>query len=117
VTQVIISPRNRLVSHIVVAGNVGVNWQPVRGEWLVPIWAVARVNEGGVSLSETLGRLTAWPTFDEAAFPLAPIDWLPPFPYTPGTVRWPGAEIREIVAVSRKPQAALMPAVQAVQVA
>jgi len=92
VTQVVISSQSRLVSHIVVAGNLEVNRQSIRGQWIVPVEALARVNEGGVFLSETLGVLTARLTFDEAAFPLAPADWPPPFPYARGTVRWPSAD-------------------------
>jgi hypothetical protein len=75
-----------------VAGNLEVNQQSIRGQWIVPVEALARVNEGGVFLSEMLGVLMNRPTFDEAAFPLAPADWPPPFPYARGTVRWPNAD-------------------------
>jgi len=113
VTQVVISPRNRLVSQIVIGGNLEVNRQPMRGQWIVPIGALARVNEGGVFLSETLGVLTTRPAFDEAAFPLAPADWPPPFPYAGGTVRWPSADwLREtrLPVYSENLRPAMLPA-------
>lgn len=92
VAQVVISPQNRLVSHIVVAGHLEVNRQSRRGQWIVPVEALVRVNEGGVFLFETLDVLMTRSAFDEAAFPPAPADWPPPFPYASGTVRWPSAD-------------------------
>ncbi len=89
VAQVVINPRNRLVSHIVVNANLEIDWRPIHGQWIVPVKALARVNESGVFLLDTLGVLAARPTFHEADFPIAPFEWQPPFPYAPGTVRWP----------------------------
>jgi len=112
VARVVISPQNRRVSHIVVAGNLEVNRQTIRGQWVVPVEALPQANEGGVFLSETLGTLTARPTFDEADFPLAPADWAPPFPYAPGTVRWPSNALCETAGAPWKPKAAMTPSVQ-----
>lgn len=88
VAQVILSPQNRLVSHIVVAAEVEVDRRLRRGQWLVPSETLVNVTGSGVFLADSLSQLVARPTFLEADFPLAPSDWSPPFPYAPGTVRW-----------------------------
>jgi osmotically-inducible protein OsmY len=88
VTQIIISPQNRLVSHIVVAVDAEVDRRSRRGQWVVPSEALAHVTGSGIFLSDSLSQLVARPTFLEANFPFAPLDWQPPFPYAPGTVRW-----------------------------
>jgi len=85
VAQVVINPRNRLVSHIAVQTLAG---QSARNVFLVPVEAIETASESSVFLTDTLRDLAARPVFHEADFPRAPSDWRPPFPYLIGTVRW-----------------------------
>jgi hypothetical protein len=88
VSQVVILPRNRLVSHIAVQTRVQVKWRTVRGQFVVAAAAIELVSDGGVFLSDTSQALAERPQFREDDFPPAPADWVPPFPYLPGTLRW-----------------------------
>lgn len=85
---VVLDPRSRLVSHVVVAGALVVNWQTVRGSWIVPVAALARANEGGVFLVEPLSTLAARPACLATDFQWPASEWLPPFPYRSADVRW-----------------------------
>jgi osmotically-inducible protein OsmY len=89
VSQAVISPRNRLVSHIAVQARLEVKGRTVQGQFVVPAEAIEVVSAGGVFLKETSESLAARPMFKEDDFPPAPADWMPPFPYARGTVRWP----------------------------
>jgi hypothetical protein len=88
VAQVIINPRNRLVSQIAVHARPESLRQSAGSELLVPVEAIETAGESSVFLTDTLLDLAARPVFHEADFPLAPSDWRPPFPYLVGTVRW-----------------------------
>lgn len=88
VAQVIIDPRNRLVTHVDLAADFETKGQTVRGEFLVPVGAVNHANEGSLFLSDLLHDLAMGPAFQETDFPPAPPEWRPPYPYTRGTVRW-----------------------------
>jgi osmotically-inducible protein OsmY len=85
---VVISRRNRLVSHLVVAGAPEVGWLPVRGAWVVPVEAVAHATEGGVFLTQRLAAVVARTPVEAVNFELPPPEWRLPFPYEAGEVRW-----------------------------
>jgi osmotically-inducible protein OsmY len=93
VNQVVINPRNRLVSHIAVLTRLMSGDPRPQRQVVVPVEALDLVTEGGVFLQESAKELAARPAFDEADFPQAAPDWVPPFPYQPGTVRWPRAAL------------------------
>lgn len=93
VSQVVIDPRNRLVSHIVItldgsapAGQAGV-------QYVLPAEAIDFVREGSVWLKPEATQNIEITPFEADKFPLAPAEWHPPFPYRPGTIRWPGKEV------------------------
>lgn len=88
VAQVIINPRNRLVTHVALAADFELRGQAVRGDFLVPAEAVNNASEGSLFLSDSLRTLALRPIYQEVDFPLASPEWRPPFPYRPGTVRW-----------------------------
>lgn len=93
VIQVIIQPRNRLVTHVVLEAEGFENGNFFRCEYLVPADAIERVNEESVFLKRKT-PLSVVPAFDPSAYPLAPVDWQPPYPYASGMVRW-SRETRE----------------------
>jgi osmotically-inducible protein OsmY/sporulation protein YlmC with PRC-barrel domain len=95
VTQVVIQPRNRLVTHIAVSANELRDGKLVSTEFVVPVEAIDLVNKSGVSLMRNAPSLSAYPTFDPGDYPLAPLDWQPPYPYTAGTVRWSSPKLHE----------------------
>ncbi len=95
VSQVIINPRSRLVTHFAVHVRSGfLDGKFISGEYLVPVEAIDRVNEESVFLHRSGSPVHAYPAFDSEAYPLAPSSWQPPYPYRPGSVRW-AAESRE----------------------
>jgi osmotically-inducible protein OsmY len=95
VTQVVIQPRNRLVSHVVVRANdVAVlandviDDRPAAGEFVVPVEAIDLVRKNCVFLVRDGPSLSAYPAFDPSDYSLAPSTWQPPYPYTTDAVRW-----------------------------
>ena len=88
VTQVVIQPRNRLVTHVVVSASGFHDGKFVFYEYLVPVEAMEVVNKESLWLKRNELPLNAFPAFKPADYPLAPFDWQPPYPYTAGTVRW-----------------------------
>lgn len=88
VGEVVINPRNRLVSHIVVQARAEGEGPNISGLFVVPVEAIETAGESSVFLTDTLRDLAARPVFREPDFPPAPSDWRPPFPYLVGTVRW-----------------------------
>jgi osmotically-inducible protein OsmY len=95
VTQVVIQPRNRLVTHIAVRANALRDGKVVSIEFVAPVEAIDRVDKSGVSLMRNAPSLCAYPTFDPKDYPLAPLDWQPPYPYTAGAVRWSSQQLCE----------------------
>lgn len=89
VSQVVINPRNRLVSCIAVQAEVDVDGQLAQGEFVLPVEDIELVNDGGVFLRDTSANVVNHPVYMEDDFPLPPANWIPPFPYRPGQVRWP----------------------------
>jgi osmotically-inducible protein OsmY len=89
VTQVVIQPRNRLVTHVVVSASDFVDGKFAFHEYFVPVEAMEVVNQESIILKRNGPPLNAFPAFEPSACPLAPLDWQPPYPYTAGSVRWP----------------------------
>ena len=99
VTQVVIQPRNRLVTHAVVSASDFQDGKFMFYEYLVPVEAMEVVNKESILLKQNGMPLNTFPAFEPAVYPLAPSDWQPPYPYTAGVVHWPcgpfkGAEQR-----------------------
>ena len=88
VTHVVIQPRNRLVTHAVVSTNDFRNGKDVFHEYLVPVEEMEVVNTESIFLKRNGPPLDTFPAFDPSDYPLAPLDWQPPYPYSVGTVRW-----------------------------
>jgi hypothetical protein len=88
VAQVVIDPRNRLVTHIVVDSTEVREFRRVEGVYLVPVEAIEIANAESVFLTHPHRSITSFSAFDVSAYPLAPTTWMPPFPYRASTVRW-----------------------------
>lgn len=89
VASVVINPRSRLVTHLVLAADFEEDGRRTKEDIVVPAGAIERVAEGSVFLSVRRSALAAFGTFNEEAFPPGPADWQAPFPYERATVRWP----------------------------
>ena len=92
VTQIVIQPRNRLVTHAVVSTSDFHDGKFVVHEHLVPVEAMDVVDTESVITKRNEPSLNAFPIFDPSNYPLAPSDWQPPYPYAAGDVRWPREE-------------------------
>ena len=101
VAQVVMDPRNRLVTHVVVRANELLDEKRGPGDYLLPVEAFDVVNVASLFLAPGGSRGAAHPLFDPAAYPPAPSDWQPPYPYTNSSVRWPR---RNPVPVANWPQ-------------
>ena len=88
VSQVVIEPRNRLVTHAVVSASDFQDGRFLFYEYLVPVEAMEVVNKESVILKRNGPPLSAFPAFEPADYPLALSNWRPPYPYTGETVRW-----------------------------
>jgi hypothetical protein len=88
VTQVVIQPRNRLVTHAVVGTSDFQDGRFIFHEYLIPLEAMEVVNKESIFLKRNGPPLNAFPAFEASDYPPAPVDWQPPYPYTDGTVRW-----------------------------
>jgi osmotically-inducible protein OsmY len=95
VTQVVIQPRNRLVTHIAVGANELRDGKLVSTGFVVPVEAIDLVKKASVFLMRNAPSLGAYPTFDPGDYALAPLGWQPPYPYTAGMVRWSSQKLRE----------------------
>lgn len=89
VTQVVIQPRNRLITHVVVRTSGFDNGSVVSHEYVLPLESLEVVNPDSLFVKRNGPPLSAFPAFDASNYPLAPADWTPPYPYTTGEVRWP----------------------------
>jgi osmotically-inducible protein OsmY len=89
VTQVVIQPRNRLVTHAVVSASDFQDGNFIFHEYLVPLEAMEVVNRESIFLKRKGPPLDAYPAFEPVEYPLAPSDWQPPYPYEAEAVRWP----------------------------
>jgi osmotically-inducible protein OsmY len=88
VTQVVIQPRNRLVTHAVVSASDFQDGKFIFHEYLIPLEAMEVVNRESIFLKRKSPPLNAFPAFEASDYPLAPSDWLPPYPYEAEAVRW-----------------------------
>lgn len=88
VTQVVIHPDSRLVTHVVVLSRAIVDINLVTRETVVPVKAFDLVNQESLLLVRKGPSLNAYPAFDPDEYPLAPLTWKAPYPYTAGEVRW-----------------------------
>jgi osmotically-inducible protein OsmY len=96
VAQVVIDPRNRLVTHVVVHANETLDGKRGPGDYLVPIDVFDIVNVESLFLARGGSPSAAYPLVDPAVYPLAPSDWQPPYPYTAGDVRWPRRRLEAV---------------------
>jgi hypothetical protein len=100
VTQVVIQPNNRLVTHVVArskeltAGNLAIR------ETVIPLEGSDLVKNESIILQRDGRSHKAFPAFDPDEFPLAPSTWQAPYPYTAGEVRW---SLREILEAGNQP--------------
>jgi len=92
VTQVVVQPRNRLVTHAVVSASGFHDGKFLFYEYFVPVEAMQVVNKESIFLKRNGPPLKAFPAFEVSDYPPAHVDWQPPYPYTAGTVRWPCEE-------------------------
>jgi hypothetical protein len=92
VTQVVIQPHNRLVTHAVVSASGFHDGKFVFYEYFVPVQAMDVVNKESIFLKRTGPPLKAFPAFEPSDYPLALSGWQPPYPYAAGTVHWPCEE-------------------------
>jgi hypothetical protein len=88
VTGVVISPCDRLVSHVVVSANYEVDGWPIFGEYILPAESIEQLNRESIFLARDSLSLSAYPVFDPMEYPTASSKWQPPYPYASGTVRW-----------------------------
>jgi osmotically-inducible protein OsmY len=96
VTKVVIQPRNRLVTHALVNSPGFLDGQFVFHEYLVPVVAMEVVKMESIFLKRNGPPLDAFSTFVPSDYPLAPVDWQPPYPYGAGTVLWPCASFEGV---------------------
>jgi hypothetical protein len=91
VSQVVINPHNRLVTHAIVR----VLYKPTSDgrqachDFLVPVESMQVVDAGGIFLSRETNGISQFSVFDPENYPFAPLAWQPPYPYAVGSVRWP----------------------------
>jgi osmotically-inducible protein OsmY len=95
ITQVVIQPEDRLVTHIIVRSSEIKDTNLVTPETVVPVKAIDLVKDESVFLGRNGPSLSKYPLFDPDEFPLAPFTWKAPYPYTAGEVRWSLREILE----------------------
>ena len=88
VSRVVIAPRNRLVTHVVIGalGVPGEGREPL--DKIVPIEAIDVVNPESIFLMPNVSSLSEYPSLDPSEYPPAPPTWRPPYPYEAGAVRW-----------------------------
>jgi hypothetical protein len=100
-TQVIIRPDNRLVTHAVVRVREKEDIWWVTHDYLVPVEAMDVVDAGGILLKGDAPALAAFPAFNSGDYPIAPLTWIPPYPYQFGSVRWSREEEASVVKGSQ----------------
>jgi len=88
ITQIVIDPRNRLVTHAVVSVSEFHDGKSVAHEYLIPVEAMDEVNQESIILKRNGPSLNAYPAIELSSYPLPPSEWRPPYPYEDGFVRW-----------------------------
>lgn len=92
VYQVVINPKNRLVTHAIVRVNQPYNDRHLSRDYLVPAEDMYVVGAEGIFLGRKAKVLSRFPVFNPAHYIFAPLTWQPPYPYAVGSVRWPRKE-------------------------
>lgn len=87
VSKVIINPRNRLVSHIIIEKNEIIQGTRISREYIVPIDDVDSVRAGSTWLKQNLSLDRLHPA-DAKQFSAPAKDWRAPFPYKLDQVLW-----------------------------
>jgi osmotically-inducible protein OsmY/sporulation protein YlmC with PRC-barrel domain len=88
VSQVIVNPRNRLVTHVVVERRSLRSGQLVKDEYVLSAETIVRSNGNSIFLKFPSCEISEFPVFEGEEYPTAPNLWHPPFPYKAGSVRW-----------------------------
>ncbi|HEY6072164.1 MAG TPA: BON domain-containing protein [Anaerolineales bacterium] len=104
VTQVVIQPDNRLVTHVVVRFSEIRDVNLVVRETVVPVKAIDLVKNESISLVRNGPSLGTYPAFDPDENPLAPFTWKAPYPYTAGEVLWSLHEVLDEESQSGSPR-------------
>jgi hypothetical protein len=97
VRQVVIQPRNRLVTHAVVSSPGFHDGRFVFHEYLVPVGAMETVKKESIFLKRNGPPLDSFSAFELSNYLQAPMNWRPPYPYTAGTVLWPCESVEKEV--------------------
>jgi osmotically-inducible protein OsmY len=100
VTQVVIQPEDRLVTHFVVRSKELTGGNLVARETVIPLVPSDLVKNESIILQRHTPSLDAFPVLDPDEYPLAESTWKAPYPYTAGEVRWP---LREILEAGSQP--------------
>jgi hypothetical protein len=101
VTEVVILPQDRLVTNVVICSNETRDGRLVTQKTIVPVTAIDLVNPESLFLMRSGPSLNAYPDFDPDYYPMAPITWKAPYPYTAGEVRW---SLRETLDEGSQPE-------------
>lgn len=104
ITQVVIQPDNRLVTHIVVSSKELIDGNLEARETVIPLEASDLVKNESTFLVRIGPSLKTYPYLDPDEFPLAPFTWKAPYPYTAGEVRWSLPENLEAGSRSSQPE-------------
>jgi hypothetical protein len=103
VTQVVIQPEDRIVTHDVIRSSEIKDVKLVAHENIVPVNEIDLVvNEESLFLVRIAPPIGTCPDFDPDEYPLASFTWKAPYPYTAGEVLWP---LRQLYEVSDTPPA------------
>jgi osmotically-inducible protein OsmY len=88
ITQVVIQPGNRLVTHVVVRFDEIKDDNLVAREIVVPVKDIDLVKNESIFLVWNGPSFSTYPAFDPDEYPLALFTWKAPYPYTAGEVLW-----------------------------
>jgi len=86
VEQVVMNPRNRRVTAIVVSANFYSRDSKRERRILIPSTAVRNVNASGIELNFTVDEVDQSADFDPTKFVAADSHWQPPFDYAPSDI-------------------------------
>ena len=100
ITQVVIQPDSRLVTHIVARTKELTDGNLVSREIVIPLEASDLVKNESIILQRNGPSLNAYPALDLDEYPLVESTWKAPYPYTAGEVRW---SLREILEARSQP--------------
>lgn len=89
VTRVVIQPRNRLVTHVVVSAHGFDNGAIVPHEHVIPLESMEVVNPESLFIKRNEPPLNTFPAFEASKYAPPPSNWQPPYPYVAADVLWP----------------------------